>query len=121
MKGFWILVRVLVATVLVLSAAALWSATDNPTVTTPNDGDRSCLAPWDVVLNDANATPGGEHVDDAEAERLCRQVAESRFDDAMVLGAASGFLSVVTMGVAGLALLARHAPRRPEVESADVR
>ncbi len=117
MNGFWIMVRLLVATVLVLSAAALWSATDNPTVTTPHDGERGCMSPWDIVLNDAYATGGGEHMDDEEAERRCRLVAESRFDNAMLFGAASGFLSVVTMGMAGLALLARHAPVREEIAS----
>lgn len=117
MRGYWIFVRVLVATVLVLSATALWSATDNPTVRTNNDGERGCMSPWDVVLNDAHATGGGEHMDDAEAERRCRLVAESRFDNALLFGAASGFLSVVTMGMAGLALVAQRVPARDEVEA----
>lgn len=118
MRGYWIFVRVLVATVLVLSATALWSATDNPTVTTSIGNDWTCLAPWDVVLNDANPTPGGEHLeDDTEADRKCRLVTESRFDNAMLFGAASGFLSVVIMGLAGLVFAAQRVPARSDVES----
>ena len=112
-----LIVRGLVVAALILVVAGGWFAVHNPSVSVrPGDGypgwgdeDYTCLAPYDVVLNDADNTPGGEPPPGAERIKGdCDRAARRSFTVAtMSLG--SGVLLGITAAVLwGSPLRRRH-------------
>ncbi len=86
---------------LALLAVAGWLATHNPVVEHTSTGAYACAAPYDVVLNDASSTGGGEQQrpDDQQIEERCHNVAETHATLAVV-AAGLGLLVVVATVVA---------------------
>lgn len=99
---------------LVVAGLAYWTV--NPTLTNTSrpdwgyNADYECLAPWDVVLNDANNSRGGEPRPDQDrmVER-CDEVTNARFDRGTPFLGAGASLSVA---LAGGAVIARGRGRR---------
>ncbi|HTW16624.1 MAG TPA: hypothetical protein VMF51_15910 [Nocardioides sp.] len=105
------MVTVLVAAGVVLICTAMWLSYDAPTIAETSRGDYTCLAPWDLVVNEADADPQGEAMPDgAQAAALCREAGEERF--ALAVGSASGG---VALGLAAVACSIVAYRRDPEV------
>lgn len=100
LRGLRLLRAVLVLTTVVVAGAALWIAVANPTVEGTSLGVYRCLAPYDIVLNDAVDPMGGEPPpDDARITSRCREAGEERFDQAVYVGVAAGIPALAAAGV----------------------
>lgn len=81
-----------------LGVIGLSLATDGPTVHTVSQGDYTCYAPYDIVLNDQG--PTGMPVDYGEVLMACRGAGEHRFHLAVGFGMAAGVATLLAMAAA---------------------
>lgn len=84
------------ALVLVGICGAFW--VNNPSINGTSVGAVGCLAPYDIVLNDANGTGGGEPPVDSELiDKRCRAAGQERFDRGVPYGVAGLLASALAI------------------------
>lgn len=76
-----------------LAVVGLSLATNGPTVHTVGDGDYTCYAPYDIVLN--GVSPHGMPADYGEVLHACQRAGERRFTLAVASEVAAGLAAAV--------------------------